>query len=156
MTIRRLIYFSDRAAGLLGTISSSTVNAAIEKAYGAPEPQQPEQEPFWYAVVSEQAPTINSAIKRLDVAQEFADSKRERWPDTRVVPLYTTPQSEQNGLDAKRMEWMLAERCIIESQNGIGSPTVYRVVWRSLGEAQSEWYPTEREAIDHARGGRHE
>lgn len=58
--------------------------------------QQPEQEPFWYAVVSEQAPTINSAIKRLDVAQEFADSKRERWPDTRVVPLYTASQPEQS------------------------------------------------------------
>lgn len=67
--------------------------------YAAPIAQtapQPEQEPFWYAVVSEQAPTINSAIKRLDVAQEFADSKRERWPDTRVVPLYATPQ--QSGL----------------------------------------------------------
>jgi len=58
---------------------------------------QTEQEPFWYAVVSEQAPSINSAIKRLEVAQEFADSKRERWPDTRVVPLYTTPQPEQSG-----------------------------------------------------------
>lgn len=44
MTIRRLIYFSDRAAGLLGTISSSTVNAAIEKAYGAPAPAQDERE----------------------------------------------------------------------------------------------------------------
>lgn len=61
---------------------------------------QPGQEPFWYAVVSEQAPTINSAIKRLDVAQEFADSKRERWPDTRVVPLYTAPQPDRAGCGA--------------------------------------------------------
>jgi hypothetical protein len=66
-------------------------------------PAQTEQQPFWYAVVSEQAPSINSAIRRLDAAQEFADSKRERWPDTRVVPLYaapiaqTAPQPEKSG-----------------------------------------------------------
>lgn len=74
--------------------------------FATTRPAQPEQEPFWYAVVSEQAPSINSAIRRLDVAQEFADSKRERWPDTRVVPLYAAPiaqaapQPEQSGLVA--------------------------------------------------------
>lgn len=257
MTIRRLIYFSDRAAGLLGTISSSTVNAAIEKAYGAPVPAQDErlanaihvgleltgvideyrdmpcdslrQRMFSTAdryrsrlnpAQAEQQPAyvecrectgcghvgINDAHQTdatcamcdwsgpSPVEDQCPDCGKENvmgaacpkcsgryriLAETHVAtPIaQTAPQPEQSGLragqvvamcevghdrleraalDTKRLEWMLAERCIIESQNGTGSPTVYRVVWPSLGEAQSEWYPTEREAIDHARGCRHE
>lgn len=52
--------------------------------------------------------------------------------------------------DAKRLEWLIGEQCIVESQNGIGSPVVYRLFWRHLGECQAEWYPSERAAIDAA------
>ncbi len=313
MTIRRLIYFSDRAAGLLGTISSSTVNAAIEKAYGVPAPAQDERlraafmEGYQQGIDSEfsdpeaawnRSRTIHLALD-LEQARPAQTEQQpvavpEGWKLVPVQPtaemlaavttstfeplrqeamkmaredyqamLYAAPiaqteqqpayvecrectdcghvgindahptdatcamcdwsgpspvedqcpdcgkenamgaacpkcsgryrilaethvaapiaqtgqQPEQSGLragqvvamcevghdrleraalDTKRLEWMLAERCIIESQSGTGSPAVYRVAWPGLGEAQSEWYPTEREAIDNAQGSCHE
>ena len=45
-------------------------------------------EPFWYAVVSERAPVINSTFRRADVAEEWAAKHRVNWPDVEVVPLY--------------------------------------------------------------------
>lgn len=68
MTIRRLIYFSDRAAGLLGTISSSTVNAAIEKAYGAPEPQQAGLAAELYPLLAEWKPKTRKEIDAKNAA----------------------------------------------------------------------------------------
>lgn len=47
--------------------------------------------PFWHAVVSKSAPVIDKAIRRLDVAEEYADKCRENYPDVTVVPLYTHP-----------------------------------------------------------------
>lgn len=52
--------------------------------------------------------------------------------------------------DAARLEWLIGEQCIVESQKGMGSPIVYRLFWRHLGECQAEWYPSERAAIDAA------
>jgi hypothetical protein len=45
-------------------------------------------EPFWYAIVSESAPVINSTRKRADLAEELAGKLREIWPDVEVIPLY--------------------------------------------------------------------
>lgn len=99
---------------------------------------QPEQEPFWYAVVSEQAPTINSAIKRLDVAQEFADSKREHWPDTRVVPLYAAPIAQTAPQGKFRMGDLV--------KKSTGSEWEGRVVGTYSTEQTKEGYAVESEA----------
>lgn len=54
---------------------------AIPAPEGAPEPD-------WYAVTSLRAPCIDKAIRRHDVAEEYADKQRDLWPDVKVVPLY--------------------------------------------------------------------
>jgi hypothetical protein len=46
-------------------------------------------EPVWYAVTSKQAPIIDKAIRRLDVAQEYADKCSETYQGVEVIPLYT-------------------------------------------------------------------
>lgn len=51
-------------------------------------------EPAWYAVTSLRAPVIDKVIRRLDVAEEYADKKREVWPDVEVSPLYYRPKAE--------------------------------------------------------------
>lgn len=48
-------------------------------------------EPAWYAVTSLRAPCIDKVIRRLDVAEEYADKQREVWTDVEIVPLYTQP-----------------------------------------------------------------
>jgi hypothetical protein len=53
--------------------------------------QAPAAEPFWHAVVSKRAPVIDKAIRREDVASEYADKCRDNYPDAtdiEVVPLY--------------------------------------------------------------------
>ena len=60
---------------------------AIKQALAAPA-----QEPFWYAVVSEQAPVVDKAIRRLDVAEEYAAQCRPHYPGVEVVPLYRATQ----------------------------------------------------------------
>lgn len=60
----------------------------LRAALAAPVPQP---EPFWHAVVSQRAPIIDKAIRREDVASEYADKCQEQWPDVsdiEVVPLY--------------------------------------------------------------------
>lgn len=52
--------------------------------------------------------------------------------------------------DAERLNYMIHEQCVIESMNGASAPVVHRLYWRHLGEGQTEWYPSEREAIDAA------
>ncbi|MEN9885566.1 MAG: hypothetical protein RL758_144 [Pseudomonadota bacterium] len=56
--------------------------------------------PAWYAVTSLRAPTIDKVIRRLDVAEEYADKQREVWPDVEVVPLYTrsAPKAQPKGM----------------------------------------------------------
>ena len=48
----------------------------------------PVQEPFWHAVVSEQAPVVDKAIRRLDIAEEYAAQCRPHYPGVEVVSLY--------------------------------------------------------------------
>ena len=60
------------------------------------------QEPFWHAVVSERAPVINKAIRRADVAEEYADQCREMGhADIEVVPLYRAAASTGAAEGAK-------------------------------------------------------
>ena len=54
-----------------------------------PDTQPVAGEPVWYAVTSKQAPIIDKAIRRLDVAQEYADKCSETYPGVEVIPLYT-------------------------------------------------------------------
>jgi hypothetical protein len=52
-------------------------------------------EPFWHAVVSRTAPIINKAIRRADVAHEYADKVNEQYSDVvdvNVVQLFTETQ----------------------------------------------------------------
>jgi hypothetical protein len=56
----------------------------------------PVQEAFWHAVVSKQAPVVDKAIRRLDVADEYAAQCRPHYPGVEVVPLYrATPPASQ-------------------------------------------------------------
>ena len=50
-------------------------------------------EPFWYAVVSDKAPVINKAIKRNDVATEYASQCSHE--DVMIIPLYLHPPAAQ-------------------------------------------------------------
>ena len=52
--------------------------------------------------------------------------------------------------DSARLDWMLSEGCVMECMNGTASPVVYRLYWHGDDEAQSEWYPSKRTAIDTA------
>ncbi|CAJ0693051.1 hypothetical protein [Ralstonia mannitolilytica] len=66
-------------------IDEGQMRATLEAALRA----QADAGPFWHAVVSKSAPVIDKAIRRLDVAEEYADKCRENYPDVTVVPLYT-------------------------------------------------------------------
>lgn len=70
------------------------IKAVLARAAQASSPvragdaEQPQQ-PFWYAVVSDEVPVINKAIKRADVAEEYAQNCRENgYQRVEVVPLY--------------------------------------------------------------------
>jgi hypothetical protein len=84
-----------------------------------------------------------------DVAN-FAMMLHQRGADPRVLALAVTPQPEQNRLDTQRLEFMVSQRALVNSQNGTASPTVYRVCWPSESRQQADWYPSERDAIDAA------
>lgn len=54
------------------------------------------EEPMWHAVISEDAPGINKAIRRADVADEYAQKcLRDGYTRVEVVPLYTAPPALQ-------------------------------------------------------------
>lgn len=54
--------------------------------------------PFWHVVVSKQAPFIDRAIRREDVAQEYAAEQRENGlHDVTVIPLYAAPQAPERA-----------------------------------------------------------
>lgn len=57
-------------------------------------------DPYWYAIVSESAPVINTTRKREDVAQELADKLREAHPDVEVVPLYRSARAGDGNVPA--------------------------------------------------------
>lgn len=59
-------------------------------------------------------------------------------------------EAEDLRKDSARMDFMVAQRALIDSQNGTESPTVYRVCWPSESRQQADWYPSERDAIDAA------
>jgi hypothetical protein len=61
-------------------------------------------EPFWHAVVSRTAPIIDKAIRRADVAQEYADKAEENYGhvvDIEVKQLFTAEQ-----VAALNAEWL--------------------------------------------------
>ena len=59
-------------------------------------------------------------------------------------------EREELKRDLERLDWMLAEQCIMRVQNGTGSPSVYSLWWSTLSEGQREWYASPRAAIDAA------
>lgn len=52
--------------------------------------------------------------------------------------------------DTERLNFMISEMCIIESQSGLSGNPVYSIYWTCLGESQPEWFHSPREAIDAA------
>jgi len=65
--------------------------AEYEKAAGS--------EPFWYAVVSDEAPVVNKAIRSLEVAEEYAAKSSDVYPGVHVVPLYARPDQRVAELE---------------------------------------------------------
>jgi len=43
--------------------------------------------PFWHVVVSAQAPVIDKAIRRRDVAEEYAEKCSKTYPGVEIIPL---------------------------------------------------------------------
>ncbi len=52
--------------------------------------------------------------------------------------------------DSRRLDFMIADPCVMQCQSGSSSPAVFRLYWPREGEHQTLWYATEREAIDTA------
>lgn len=79
----------------------------------APTPaERVEQEPFWYAVISDIAPVINKAIRSLDVAQEYAEKCSTNYQGVRVVPLYATPHpSTDTEFTTQKILDMILSEC---------------------------------------------
>lgn len=78
------------------------------------------QEPFWYAVVSKEAPIINKAIKSEEVAQEYADKCRETYSGIEIVPLYASPlpqAAQPDGYMPKDMSE--AKRMIVQLRGAL-------------------------------------
>ncbi|WP_236232927.1 hypothetical protein, partial [Pseudomonas tohonis] len=65
------------------------------------------QEPFWYAVISERAPVIDKAIRREDVAMEYAEKASATYYGVEVVPLYRLQPQQPDAVSVPRE---LAER----------------------------------------------
>lgn len=49
-----------------------------------------------------------------------------------------------------RLDYMITERCVMQSQNGMNGKAVYALYWPFLGETQKEWLASPLEAIDTA------
>jgi hypothetical protein len=73
----------------------------------------PWPEPFWHVVVADEAPVINKAIRRADLAEEYAQNCRENgYRRVEVVPLYRHPDGV-NGLGdgaERRVEAFVEQR----------------------------------------------
>lgn len=83
------------------------------QARAALHPKQ-EQEPLWYAVMSKEAPVINKAMRREDVAQEYADKCRETYPGVEVVPLFAAHVQQEP------IAWAVSAE--IENVRKVGGP----------------------------------
>ncbi|MCK9234958.1 MAG: hypothetical protein M0P09_01425 [Acholeplasmataceae bacterium] len=56
----------------------------------------------------------------------------------------------QDREDAERLDWLAEQEAQIQSL-ALANGTRYRLGWPDDGEAQSEWFKSPREAVDHAR-----
>lgn len=62
-------------------------------------------QPFWFAIVSDEAPIVGKAVRRKDLADEYADGCRVNgYPGVKVVPLYAAPQSGWISVDERLPE----------------------------------------------------
>lgn len=96
------------------------------------------------------APTILSVIARLRAAEVLLAGAEERARLLLDSKNQWADRARSYELDAKRLDFMLAAGCVMQSMNGTNSPVVFRLYWPQEGEQQDAWYPTEREAIDAA------
>lgn len=102
-----------------------TIQEMFRTAYPAPAPaERVEQEAFWHAVVSDIAPVVNKAIRRLDVAEEYAEKCSENYRGVRVVPLYTTPQPSPAPSQ--------------QAEQVVGTVAAWRGI-NELGEVVTDW-----------------
>ena len=110
---------------------------------------------FALALITRLREAEREAIKTLQIlapAIAYIDSLDISKPGQSIIKTLIEDHKRlrEAERDARRLEWLIGEQCIVESQNGIGRPIVYRLFWRHLGERQAEWYPSERAAIDAA------
>lgn len=90
-------YYGDKAAEAIRKIE---LDVAVRE-FAAALSQRP-AEPFWYAVVSRKDPVVNKAVRRADVAEEYAQRCRANgYTGVEVVPLYTASEvrRERDGGD---------------------------------------------------------
>ena len=81
-------------------------------------------EPFWHAVISQRAPVVDKAVRRRDVADEYAEKCGEYYPGVEVVPL--VPASTLAAAQARIAE--------LEQDAARGEP----VGWQPLATAPKD------------------
>ncbi|WP_236207102.1 hypothetical protein [Pseudomonas tohonis] len=123
------------AAGLIGDMAQIEVvrdqlRAELDAIRG--------QEPFWYAVISERAPVIDKAIRREDVAMEYAEKASATYYGVEVVPLYRLPPQQPDAVSVPRE---LLER--------IGK--LFPADMDDDGSGRAGFYPHVREAVQELR-----
>jgi hypothetical protein len=96
-------------AGIMKREPSSLARAFHAEQAAFPT-EQSKAEPFWHAVVSKRSPIYNKAIRRDDVAEEYAAQCREQGcRDAEVVPLFRAPPAPTTEPTAKPITGLTEE-----------------------------------------------
>lgn len=96
--------------------------------------------PIMPSITDEQLAEIE---RFLDFGGSMLKTKSEAWRG--VIARLRAAEK-----DVKRLDFMVADPCVMECQNGSMSTYVFRLYWPREDEHQDAWYPSEREAIDAA------
>lgn len=106
----------------------------------------------WNRRAAPAAGTEKDALAALNELAEEAHANGNDW-DGCIIPLVNRVRAAikvGTEKDAARLDFMLAEQCLIQRMDRIGAASVYRVYWPWRRALQHEWSATPREAIDAA------
>ena len=98
------------------------------------------------------AGTEKDALAALNDLAEEAHANGNDW-DGCIIPLVNRVRAAIEAgteKDTARLDFMIAEQCLIQHMDRIGAASVYRVYWPWRRARQHEWSATPREAIDAA------
>ena len=93
---------------------------------------------------------LSAVTAERDRLDELSEALGQQISDAGQREIAYRAEVEALRKDAARLDFMVSQRALINSQNGTASPTVYRVCWPSESRQWADWYPSERDAIDAA------